>query len=152
MAYNDKGEEILDQTPVAMPVGFKRPVPLNQRIQEMARAEISRMAAEMGDESFDEADDFNIDDFDPHSPWEEDFDPDVKFIGAREEEIRRGFVKDMDEDKIHKGKAELDKINYELAARKKYDERKKKYWDGVYKRKASAKRAPAEDVEDGEEE
>lgn len=103
--YNEKGEEILDPTPISLPVGFSRPIPLNERIREMVRREASEYARQNDLETFEEADDFNIgeDDYDPRSPWEEDFDPEQKFIAARETEIRHGAVGDFQEDKIRRG-------------------------------------------------
>lgn len=112
--YNKNGEEILDPTPVAMPIDFKRPIPLEDRIREMTRKEMSLWAQSNGEDSFEEADDFDIEDdsnlIDHHSPWEEDFDPEAKFIGSREAEIRHGVVNDFDEGKIHAGKEELEKL------------------------------------------
>lgn len=72
---NEKGWEIPDQTPVAIPAYIKH---RDQRdsIREMIRAELSREMAEIGLETFAEADDFDVgDDFDPTSPYEEQFDP-----------------------------------------------------------------------------
>nr|QJB19881.1 MAG: hypothetical protein [Microvirus sp.] len=113
MAYNAKGEEILDPTPVAVPIHFKAPQPLNDRIREMVRREASLYAMENGQETFEEADDFNCEDDtpDPSSPWEEDFDPQAPFICAREAEIRHGQVSDFSEEKIHRGRSELDRLN-----------------------------------------
>lgn len=138
--YNEKGEEILDQTPVALPVGYKKQIPLNERIRSMVREEASRWAQENGNETFEEADDFNIadDPVDPSTPWEEDFDPEVKFIGAREAEIRHGQVQDFDEEKIHKGYQELEK-HQKLSKSMKYKPKR-----------ASAKRKS--EVEDEQEE
>lgn len=137
--YNEKGEELLDPTPIQLPVGYKKQVPLNERIRSMVREEASRWAAENGNETFEEADDFNIadDPIEPSSPWEEDFDPEVKFIAAREAEIRHGQVQDFDEQKIHKAKEILEGLN-------KYHQEVPK------KKKASAKRKS--EVEDEQEE
>lgn len=113
MAHNERGEEILDPTPVSIPLNFKRPVPLNERIKQMVRDEASLLARENGYETFDEADDFDTDDDlpDPRSPWEENFDPDAPFISAREAEIRHGQVKDFDHSKIDRGVEEIKKYH-----------------------------------------
>lgn len=58
--YDEQGREILDPTPVAMPVGFKRPPTLDERIRAFVRTELSRQAAEEGNETFEEADDFYV--------------------------------------------------------------------------------------------
>lgn len=62
MAYDDKGREVLDPTPVALPVGWKRPESLQELVQRMVREHVSRVAAAEGEESFDEADDFEVED------------------------------------------------------------------------------------------
>lgn len=79
MALNKRGHEVLDSTPVALPVGFKRPLSLNEQIRRLVKNELSNRAAAVGAESFEEADDFDCeDDFDPKSPYEEVFDPGEK--------------------------------------------------------------------------
>lgn len=82
MARNpERHYETPDPTPVAMPAGFKRPETLEERIRRLVRSE--RFAAEMeaaGFETFDEADDFDVEDDrpDPATPYELHFDP---FLG-----------------------------------------------------------------------
>lgn len=59
MAEYDKfGREIPDDTPVEMPLGWKRPQPLIERIREIIRVEMSQQGVDQGFESFEEADDF----------------------------------------------------------------------------------------------
>lgn len=67
---NEAGQEVLDDTPVALPVRFKRPQNLIEQVREVIHQEGLR-AAEAGFESFEEADDFDVDD-DPEirSPYE----------------------------------------------------------------------------------
>lgn len=74
---NDKGQEVLDSKPMAIPVHLKRPETLAEQIRRMVRSEaLSSAAARAGAETFEEAEDFDVDDdFDPSSPWEIDFDP-----------------------------------------------------------------------------
>lgn len=68
---NEKGHEVLDSTPLARTVGFRPPPTLAETIKRLVHGELSRRAAEVGDETFEEADDFEIgDDYDPRSPWE----------------------------------------------------------------------------------
>lgn len=68
---NDKGEEVLDNTPVAIPVRFQRVDSLTEQIRRVIREEASRRAEAAGFETFEEADDFYIeDDYDPRSPHE----------------------------------------------------------------------------------
>lgn len=71
-----KSREYLDPTPMAPPIGFTRPRHIVDDVREMVRMELSRQAAAAGYESFDEAEDFDIDDeYDPSSPWEQLFEP-----------------------------------------------------------------------------
>lgn len=70
------GHEILDPRPVEMPVGFHRPETLAEQIQRMVRTEFSEAASNAGFESFEDADDFDVEDeIDPGSPYEMEFDP-----------------------------------------------------------------------------
>lgn len=74
---DDFGREIPDPTPMAPPVGYKRQPTMVEIIRQQIQGEaLRRAAAEMGKESWQEADDFDVgDDYDPTSPWEEQFDP-----------------------------------------------------------------------------
>jgi len=67
-----EGREILDPTPVAPPVGYKKQPSMADHIRDMVRSERLRQEAEAaGAESFEEADDFDVDD-DPEisTPYE----------------------------------------------------------------------------------
>lgn len=71
-----KATEVLDSTPVAMPVNFHRPPTLQEQIQRLTRQSLNKLAAQEGKESFEEADDFDIgEDFEPASPHEIEFGP-----------------------------------------------------------------------------
>lgn len=68
-------KEVLDTTPVAIPVGFHRPLTIQETIARYISS-ASAMAAANGAETFEEAEDFDVeDDYDPSSPWEREFDP-----------------------------------------------------------------------------
>lgn len=71
------GREIPDPTPVELPVGFKQQETIAQMVARLVRKDVSEYAARNDQETFDEADDFTLDeeDFDPHTPYEESFDP-----------------------------------------------------------------------------
>lgn len=94
--FNDKGEELPDPTPVSINTGLKKPQTLQETIRKLVRDESFRATLDrVGLETFEEADDFDVgDDFDPTSPYEEDFDPDHKFIGARIGEQRGMMVEE----------------------------------------------------------
>lgn len=69
--YDAQGREIPDPTPVSVPGGFVRPLSIQEEIRRAIRGELSRQAAEDGLETFEEADDFDVDEEgDPLSPYE----------------------------------------------------------------------------------
>lgn len=76
MKFNERGHEILDPTPVEMPMQWKRPPTLQEQIKAFVRRELSEQAAAAGAETFEEADDFDIEDdpLDPLSEWELNYD------------------------------------------------------------------------------
>lgn len=68
---NSKGHEIPDQTPVALPLGYKKPESLQQTIRRLIQTQASLEAQQNGFETFEEANDFIIgDDYDPRSEYE----------------------------------------------------------------------------------
>lgn len=71
-----RGRERPDPTPVAPPVGYRKGKTLQQQIRDMVRNEqLQRELDRAGFDTFEEADDFDVDDdFDPKSPYEMDFD------------------------------------------------------------------------------
>lgn len=92
--HNDKGEEILNPTPMQPPVGYKKQPSLLDTIREQVRA-YHQSNIDMEPETEEEADDFDIPDdpIDPHSRWENDNIPSIKETRARikalEEQERR---------------------------------------------------------------
>lgn len=74
---DERGRERPDPIPMAPPVGYQRQPSITERIREMVRSEHLRLAAlQAGQETFEEADDFDTgEDLDPHTPYEEVFDP-----------------------------------------------------------------------------
>lgn len=75
---NRLGQELPDPRPIRPPIGFVQQPPLHELIRQMVHSELlAREAQEEGYGSFDEEDDFEVedDDYDPTSPWEEDFEP-----------------------------------------------------------------------------
>lgn len=71
------GRETPDPIPMAPPVGWKETPDMVDQIRMMVRSEHMRLAALSQDkETFEEADDFEVgDDYDPTSPYEDEFDP-----------------------------------------------------------------------------
>ncbi len=65
--------ERVDNTPVEVPVGYGHPTPLRDQMKMWIREEMSLAAELEGEESFEEADDFDVDDVDEvdlASPYE----------------------------------------------------------------------------------
>lgn len=88
---DDKGREVPDPNPLEIPVGFKRPESLAEQVRRLVRSEqLSQSVQAQGFETFEESEDFEIDDdmFDPSSPYEEVFDP-VLGRGITLDEFRR---------------------------------------------------------------
>lgn len=73
---DEHGLEVPDPTPMEIPVAMRRPETSDERIRRIIAHSLSVRAAEAGLESFEEADDFDIEDdpIDPSTPWEKDFD------------------------------------------------------------------------------
>lgn len=68
--YNDKHEEIPDPTPLALPVGFKKPETLHETMARMIKNQ-EYVKYLNGQETFEEADDFDVEGEDnPLSPYE----------------------------------------------------------------------------------
>lgn len=69
---NAEGQEILDPTPMAPPIGYKKQPTMVDHIRAMIASErLAQEAAAAGAETFEEADDFDVDD-DPEisTPYE----------------------------------------------------------------------------------
>lgn len=60
--FDEYGRQIPDSTPVDVPLQFKRPLTIEERIQNGIRTYMSSMAVQEGKESFEEANDFDVDD------------------------------------------------------------------------------------------
>lgn len=69
--YNERGQEIPDPTPVEIPLHLQRAISRHEEMKAYIRAELARQAADEGFETFEEADDFEVDeDPDPLSQYE----------------------------------------------------------------------------------
>lgn len=89
--------EMPDSRPVEWPVGISRPKTIQEMIQESIRTHFSQQASRQGMESFEEADDFDVEDDDGDfvSPYEiRDMPVDVmmqeRATGTRERESEDG--------------------------------------------------------------
>lgn len=71
MKFDERGRELPDPTPLEVPLNWKRPPSMQELIKQHIRSEMSRQAADTGMETFEEADDFDVDeDPDPLSQYE----------------------------------------------------------------------------------
>ncbi|AZL82730.1 hypothetical protein [Apis mellifera associated microvirus 44] len=82
---NTLGYSIADPTPVAPPIGYQKPISMVDQMRNLIRSEmLARAVAAQGMETFEESEDFDVPDddgvLDPHSPWENDFDPPAREI------------------------------------------------------------------------
>lgn len=101
------GHEVLDDTPMAIPAGFKRPETLAEQVQRLVRTTVSRQAEEAGFETFEESEDFDVDDGDATdrgTPYETYFDPvlgkeltPAEFM-ARENEYRLRYINEQSQE------------------------------------------------------
>ncbi|UDN67863.1 hypothetical protein [robinz microvirus RP_153] len=60
--YNALGQELPEDTPVEWPLGVRRPETLQEQMRRLIRTEMSTRAAAEGYETFEEANDFDVDD------------------------------------------------------------------------------------------
>lgn len=79
---NKAGAEVNDPTPMEPPLGYmKQPSLADQIRMAVLSQKLADEVAAQGMETFEEADDFEVgDDYDPSSPWENEFDPDYRDI------------------------------------------------------------------------
>lgn len=83
---NNKGQEVLDDTPVTLPLRFQRGENIADRVRDLVEKELSRRAEHAGYESVDEANDFDVgDDYDPRSDHEVDEDAEAEYFRQRDE-------------------------------------------------------------------
>lgn len=76
-----KGYEYLDPVPKSASLGFKKPPTLQEMIKQMVQSENWRRAMDQqGMETFEEAEDFEVDDEELpiKSPWELQYDPETR--------------------------------------------------------------------------
>lgn len=71
MKFDERGRELPDPTPVSVPSGWARPPSIQDLMRQFIRQEFSRQALQDEQETFEEADDFEVDeDPDPLSQYE----------------------------------------------------------------------------------
>lgn len=89
------GTPVLDPTPLAPPIGYKKQPSMVELVRDMVRSNaLSEAAIRSGLESFEEAEDFDIgDDLElMRSPWENEFDPPLsEVLAAGKAEIEKNL-------------------------------------------------------------
>lgn len=83
------GREYVDPTPVEWPLGVGVPESLEQKIARMVRTSVSAYASAQGHESFEEADDFDVEDPEALPGSSHELDDDQEAIMRDQEAVRR---------------------------------------------------------------
>lgn len=87
---DEYGREIVSPLPLEPPLGYVKQESMAMQIRRMVQSEQLRIAAEQaGLETFEESEDFEVgDDYEPHSPWENEYDPPIsELTKAGKEEL-----------------------------------------------------------------
>lgn len=73
---DEHGNEVPDPIPVAVPIGNRAPESIDARIARILNHSLKADLEKRGLETFEEADDFDIEDdpIDPTTPWEKNYD------------------------------------------------------------------------------
>lgn len=102
MPLNEQGQEVPDDTPLFLEVPGLRPVTQIDDIQRMIREEFSRIARENELETFEDANDFDVEDDDfPVSPHE--YTEDTQRADEEAFELLKSAPKQPDEGKPSSG-------------------------------------------------
>lgn len=90
-SLNTSGHEIPDSVPLATSLGARRARSIRDNVVDILRSEKWREAMEAsGEETFEEADDFDIDDdFDPSTPYEEFFEGEYTHLRNQRLEMQK---------------------------------------------------------------
>lgn len=88
---DERGAEVLDPTPMSPPIGFRQTPSMMELVRQMVQSERLKAAAQAeGFETFEESEDFDVDDdFDPSTPFENDFDPPIAELKAALEDEKK---------------------------------------------------------------
>lgn len=99
--YNKKGEEIPDPTPRELKIDLEVEMPLELKVMRALKSEEwKRRMESQGRESWEEANDFDVEDEEPEfKSFHEEDDGDLL---AYEEGIKRGFVEEIPADVIER--------------------------------------------------
>lgn len=112
--HTKDGLELPDETPIEVPLSEK-PLTIHEQIQRFVHdPDVQAIQRNNGIDTFDEADDFDIDEVGPVSPYEyvllEDEEP---IVQTRMDEIRSGLVLPQDESRVNKVMEKISKKKVE---------------------------------------
>lgn len=90
VGVDSEGREVVDSTPMELPLGFEYPEPLEVTLQKVMPL-LSQKAGEQGFETEEEANDFDIPDdpIDPEAPWEYSIDQEIEFKEKVKKDMER---------------------------------------------------------------
>lgn len=134
-SHDERGREIPDQTPVELPAGCKVPESLDSMIARMVRGHVSELAAKEGMETFEEANDFELEEEDEYTESEE---REMKLEALKDDQMR---LKELEDKFADEAKA--------AAVREKVEKQKRRRAIAAAKKKAALEEPPeTEDSED----
>lgn len=95
---DELGRELPDSTPLEPPLNYQKTPSLSDQIRDLIRSEKLKQAAEeAGYESFDDADDFEIeDDPYPYSPYEDEFSTPLQELHRRRRQAAQDELAESD--------------------------------------------------------
>lgn len=104
--HTTDGLETPDPTPIEVPAGLHRPLTLAEQLARFtASSEAKEQLARLGADTFDEADDLDVDEEGPRSPYEKDFlGSEMPHVQTRLDEQRGGMVEELPEERAERAK------------------------------------------------
>lgn len=121
--FNERGQQVPDKTPLAIPVGFTQPQDLHEIIRSLVKLESERQK-EVGGETFEEADDFDTGEDTLVTPYQmhqmqEEAPREAKFLRENKEE-------ELPSNAAAKAKAEAERAEFEQFRKWKAEQAEKK--------------------------
>lgn len=159
MKFDNLGRELPDSTPLEIPAGMKRPESLKDQIKRLVRTNISQFAEAEGAESFDEANDFDMEEDDDaelnptHHELHEETVLEVQRVNAEEAQriqaanSRRALRKSQEEDE-EEGETDRAPARDDLFGSEEDSERDLKPRKRARRRRASSRVEDAQDEDD----
>lgn len=121
MKYTADGRELPDPTPVEVPAGWRQPESVESMLARMVRTKVSELAEKEGLETFEEANDFDIEDEDEPLTAHEQQDMKLEALAdekRRLDETEDAFNEEQKQSKIREEVEERREKKRRRAARK----------------------------------